>query len=280
MGILITPKYRFKVPIEAECITPDNLSNLSLNEILDLEVFEGNRKRRMGDLFDVKTGVYTSPEGFTIRMVGDFSRVRYVGAGMTLGRIIIVGVAGMHLGEGMKGGSIHVQGDAGSWVGSMMHGGRIEIFGDVGDYTGSAYRGSNRGMSGGEIIIHGNASNETGCYMRDGLIKIDGSVGQFTGMHMHGGTIMVGGETEGRDGAEMVKGKIVIMGRVPSVLPSFRIEKVRPRVKVGNERVEGPFYMFSGDLAENGNGRLYISKTNNPHLKHFEKYLSPLKLNL
>ena len=278
MGILISPKRLFDVPGHARCITPDTFSTLSLSEILNLEVHEGNRKRKLKELFEVSTGPYTSPEGFTIWMKGDFSKVRYIGYGMSTGKIVLEGVAGMHLGEEMKGGFIQVYGDAGSWVGSMMRGGKIEVFGDVGDYTGAAYRGSGRGMRGGEIIVHGNALNETGCYMRGGLIKVYGSVGQFTGMHMHGGTIMVGGETEGRDGAEMTKGKIVILGKVPSLLPTFKIEAIKPRVKVGEERVEGPFYMFTGDLAENGEGKLYVSKNKNPHLKEFEKYLSPVKV--
>ncbi|MEM2876435.1 MAG: formylmethanofuran dehydrogenase subunit C [Candidatus Bathyarchaeia archaeon] len=280
MGILITPKFRFKVPIEASCITPDNFSNLSLNEILSLEVFEGNRKRKIEELFEVKTETYVSPDGFTIRMVGDFSKVKCIGAGMSMGKIAITGVVGMRLGEGMKGGSIEVRGNAGSWVGTMMSGGKIEVFGDTGDYTGASYWGSVKGMSGGEIIIYGNASNETGCYMRDGLIKVYGSVGQFTGVHMRGGTVLVHGDSNGRDGAEMVDGKIVVMGRVQSVLPSFRVERIASRVKVGKESVEGPFYVFTGDLTEEGNGKLYISKVNNQHLEHFDKYLLPVKLNL
>ena len=276
MGILLKAKYKYKVPVDARCISPDKFSKLSISEIKNLDVYEGNRKRKLEELFEVETETLTSEEGFTVRIIGDLSKVKYLGYSMSMGKLIIEGPVGMHLGERMNGGTIVVHGDADSWVGSMMKNGRIEIFGDVGDYIGAAYRGSASGMSGGEIIIHGDASNEVGCYMRGGLIKIYGSVGQFTGIHMRNGTIFVEGDSKGRDGAQMVGGKLIIKGKVPSVLPSFTIVGVRSRVKVGTERIEGPFYLFSGDLTENGAGRLYISKPLNEHLNFYEKYLAGL----
>ena len=192
---------------------------------------------------------------------------------MSTGEIIIDGDVGMHMGEEMGGGVITVTGNAGSWVGSMMKKGTIEVKGNAGDYVGAAYRGSTRGMSGGIIIIHGNAGNEVGCFMRRGLIKIYCSVGQFVGIHMRKGTIFVQGNSEGRAGAEMIGGKIVVCGWVPSIVPTFTIDSIRPRVKINEEAVTGPFYMFVGDLAEDGDGRLYVSQTQNPHLSFYEKYL-------
>jgi hypothetical protein len=37
--------------------------------------------------------------------------------------------------------------------------------------------------------------------------------------------------------------------------------------------VEGPFYVFLGDLAEHGNGKLFISKSANSQLRYYEKFL-------
>ena len=273
--ILITlyPKRLFKVPVEAECISPDVFAEKSVKEIATLQTWEGNRKRTLGDLFKIKHGTDSSSEKFTIQICGDVSEVRKIGAKMSMGNIIIEGDAGMHLGEEMNGGAITVTGNADSWTGSMMKKGTIEIKGNAGDYIGASYRGSTRGMSGGKIIIHGNAGYEVGCFMRKGLIRVYGNTGQFTGIHMRKGTIFIQGNSEGRTGAQMINGKIVVCGYIPSILPTFTIDDIRPKVKVNGEKVEGPFYRFIGDLADRGNGKLFVSKTKNMHLSFYEEYL-------
>ncbi len=271
--IKLRPKHSFTVPVDAECITPDGFAGKSIEEIAALQAWEGNRKRALGDLFKIECETNTMQEKVSIRIFGDSGRVRRIGAGMSMGEIVVNGNAGMHVGEGMKGGSITVNGDAGSWAGCMMSGGTLEIKGNAGDYIGAPYRGSTKGMKGGLILIDGNAGNEVGCFMRKGLIKVHGNVGQFAGVHMKKGTIFVEGDCEGRAGAEMRGGKIILYGHVPSVLPTFTIDTIKPKVKVNEEAVQGPFYQFIGDLADNGNGKLFVSQNKNPHLKVYEKYL-------
>lgn len=269
--ITLRPKHGFTVPVDAECITPDNFADKSTEEIAALQAWEGNRKRALGDLFKIEGE--TSQEMVSIRVLGDVSRVRRIGAGMSVGEIVVEGSAGMHVGEGMKGGCVTVGGDAGSWAGCMMSGGTLEIKGNVGDYVGAPYRGSRKGMKGGLIVVHGDAGNEVGCFMRKGLIKVHGNVGQFAGVYMKKGTIFVEGNCAGRAGAGMIGGKVILCGYIPSVLPTFTIDAVKPKVKVNGEAVQGPFYRFIGDLADNGNGKLFVSQTKNPHLKFYEKYL-------
>lgn len=263
----------FKVPVDAENISPDVFDEKSANEIAMLQVWEGNRRRNLNELFKIEHKTDGASEKTTIQISGDISKVRRIGAKMSMGRIIIEGDVGMHLGEEMKGGVITVTGNAGSWAGGMMKGGTIEIKGDAGDYVGAAYRGSTKGMSGGTIIVYGNAGNEVGCFMRNGLIKVYGNVGQFAGIHMGKGTIFVQGDSEGRAGAQMRKGKIVVCGNIPSILPTFTVESIKPKVKIDEEKVTGPFYMFVGDLAEGGEGKLYVSQKQNQHLSFYEKYL-------
>jgi len=238
-------------------------------------VFDGNRSRTLTELFKIENekAEKQSTEDLTIRILGDVSKVRRIGAKMSMGNIAIDGDVGMHLGEEMKGGTITVAGNADSWAGSMMKSGTIEVKGNAGSYIGASYRGSTRGMRGGIIVIHGNAGNEVGCFMRGGLIKIYGNVEQFPGIHMRKGTIFVRGDSKGRAGAEMVGGKIVVGGHIPSVLPTFTIESIRPKVKVDKEEIAGPFYRFIGDLADSGNGKLFVSQTRNPHLKPYERFL-------
>ena len=270
--ITLIPKRVFKFPIEGKNITPDILAKKSAKAVAALEMWEGNRKRSIGELFDIK--IDNSPsEELTIKIEGNVSKVRNIGAGMSMGSIVVDGDVGMHLGEKMSGGSITVAGSAGSWAGSQMKGGTIEIKGNAGDYIGAAYRGSTQGMNGGKVIIHGNAGHEVGCFMRNGLIKILGNVGIFAGIHMSNGTIFVQGTSQGRAGAQMTNGKIVLAGRSQGVMPTFTIDEIKAKVKVDGEKIEGPFYKFIGDLADNGKGKLFVSKTKNPYLSLYDKYL-------
>ena len=273
MTLTLRPKYAFKVPIEADCITPNTFAEKTVKEIGALKVWEGNRQQNLDELFYIEGEGGTKPAETGIQIIGDVHKVRRVGAGMSAGEIMVEGDAGIHLGEEMTGGRIAVAGNADSWSGSMMRGGVIEVKGDAGDYVGASYRGSKKGMRGGVILIHGNAGNELGCFMRKGLIKVQGNVGQFVGMHMKNGAILVQGSCEGRAGAEMSGGKIAICGIVPSILPAFTIDSVKAKVKIDGEEVAGPFYLFVGDQTENGIGKLYVAQAANRHLKFYEEYL-------
>lgn len=269
--ISLYPLKQFKYPIIAECINPDIFYDKTLEEIRALEIWEGNKQKRLGELFKVE-GNKTGNMIITIR--GDVSKVRRIGAGMKTGEITVHGNVGMHLGEEMRGGKIVVQGNVESWLGSMMKDGLVEVHGNAGDYVGAPYRGCSEGMHGGKITIHGNVGNEAGAYMRKGIIKIYGCAGQFAGLRMHDGTIYVQKDCEARAGACMTNGKIIVAGFLESVLPTFTIENIKDKVKIEeNEVAQGPFYLFLGDLADNGNGKLYVSKERNLHPSHYERLL-------
>jgi formylmethanofuran dehydrogenase subunit C len=272
MLVTLIPKRVSKFPIEGKNISPDVFAKKSAKEIAALEMWEGNWKRSIGDLFDIKVDS-SSPEEVTIKIEGNVGTVRNIGFRMSMGEVTVDGDVGMHLGEEMSGGSIVVSGNAGSWAGSQMNDGTIEIKGNAGDYVGAAYRGSTKGMNGGKVIIHGNAGHEVGCFMRNGVIKVLGNVGIFAGIHMNNGTIFVQGTSQGRAGAQMTNGKIVLAGHSEGVMPTFTIEDVKATVKVDDEKIEGPFYLFTGDLADNGKGKLYVSKPKNPYLSSYDKYL-------
>lgn len=273
--INLYPVKEFKFPVTAECISPDVFQGKTREEIEGLKIWEGNKQEKLGELFkveEIKTENLPEKEAITIK--GNVSKVRRVGVGMKSGEITIYGNVGMHLGEEMKDGKIVVHGNVGGWAGSMMKGGTIEIHGNAGDYLSAPYRGSSEGMHGGKIIVYGNVGNEAGAHIRKGIIKIYGNVGQFAGLRMHDGTIYVQKDSEGRVGACMTNGKIVVGGFLESVLPTFTVDSVKEKVKIEEgETVEGPFYLFLGDLVENGNGKLYVFKEKNSHLNHYEKLL-------
>ncbi|MCX8171776.1 MAG: formylmethanofuran dehydrogenase subunit C, partial [Candidatus Bathyarchaeota archaeon] len=82
-------------------MSPDIFDGKSIEEISRLKVWEGNKTRCLSDLFNIK--VEESGDEITINLVGDFIKVRNVGANMSRGKIIVDGSIGMHLGEGMNG---------------------------------------------------------------------------------------------------------------------------------------------------------------------------------
>jgi formylmethanofuran dehydrogenase subunit C len=271
--IALTIKRDLHLPVEASDISPEKLTGKTINEIENISVWEGNARLSLADIFMVTEKTDDRDDKITIRVVGNAAKVRKIGYRTSSGSVIVEGNAGMYLGEEMTGGSIIVTGDAGSWLGMNMKGGKIEVQGNAGDYVGAGYRGTTLGMKGGSILIRGNAGQEVGCWMADGTIRIKGSVGLLPGVHMRNGTIHVEGNCDGRAGGQMTGGKVIVGGRIPSILPSFTFEDIRDTAKVGEEKVRGPFYVFSGDINENGKGRLSVSVTNNPQLKSYERYL-------
>jgi formylmethanofuran dehydrogenase subunit C len=257
------------IPVEAECLTPDNLAGKSLAEILALPVQHGNAQVPLGEFF---LGEGDAGDG-DIVVEGDCSRVKWIGAGMTTGSITIRGNAGMHLGAEMKGGEIHVHGNASDWVGAEMRGGRIHVHGNAGHLVGAAYRGSRLGMRGGVILVDGNAGNEIGGTMRRGLIAIGGDASDFVGVSMIAGTVMVFGQPGIRTGAGMKRGTIALFGGSPPLLPTFRFDCVyRPvfmslylrqlrawRFAIPEGHFQRDYRRFSGDLVSLGKGELLYS---------------------
>ncbi len=254
------------IPVEAECITPDHLAGKSAAEVAVLPVQHGNAEMPLGEFFQV-TG--RADDG-DIRIEGECGRVKWIGAGMTRGRIVIDGNAGMHLGAEMRGGEIQVHGGAGDWLGAEMRGGRIHVHGDAGHLVGGAYRGSRRGMRGGAILVEGSAGNEIGGTMRRGWIVIGGDTGDFVGASLIAGTIFVFGRPGIRPGAGMKRGTLALFGAPPALLPTFRFDCVyRPifmslylrqlrswGFPVAEEFRRCLFRRYSGDLVALGKGEI------------------------
>src|SRR5262245_34429364 len=268
--IMLTLRYRgtTTVPVEAECITPQNLASKSAAEIAALLVQHGNAPAPLGEFFTVEG----SAEDGDILIEGDCARVKLIGAGMSGERITIRGNAGMHLGAEMTGGEIRVHGNAGDWVGAEMKGGHIHVHGNAGHLVGAAYRGGHVGMRGGVILIDGKAGNEIGSMMRRGVIAVGGASGDFPGVGMIAGSVFLFDESGVRPGAGMKRGTIVFAGPAPTLLPTFRADcGYRPvflaiylrQLKawgfpVGDELMRGQWRRYSGDLVSLGKGEVLV----------------------
>jgi formylmethanofuran dehydrogenase subunit C len=267
---ILTLKEQPPVPLEAESLSPDVTAPLALDAVRALPVYLGKRPCRVDDFFEVEG---TAGDDLEIR--GDGRKIKWMGRGMTRGRLKIVGNAGMHLGSYMKGGTIEVSGGVTDWLGAEMSGGRIRIGGSAGGQVGAAYRGSTSGMTGGTILIEGTAGLEVGMRMRRGIIAVGGRARDFVGLEMKGGTIVLRGGAELRTGAWISRGTIISLTPIP-LLPTFSYScaynptflRLYARhlstlgFSIPCEEREGAYQRYTGDAAVPGRGEILVWK---PH---------------
>jgi formylmethanofuran dehydrogenase subunit C len=266
--ITLTLKEQPTVPLEAELLSPDVMAALTNDAIRALPVYLGKRQRRMDDFFTVEGA---ASDALEIR--GDASKVKWIGRGMTRGRITIVGNAGMHLGAYMKGGTIDVSGNTTDWLGAEMSGGLIRIRGNAGGQVGAAYRGSLSGMTDGTILIDGTAGLEVGMRMKRGIIAVGGQVRDFAGLQMKGGTIVLRQGAELRTGAWMIRGTIVSLTPIrlmptfsyaatyhPTFLRLYARHLGTLGFTIPFEDQDGAYQRYTGDASVPGKGEILVWK--------------------
>ncbi|MDI9642047.1 MAG: formylmethanofuran dehydrogenase subunit C [Archaeoglobales archaeon] len=228
MAVVIKPKKFFEVCVEAE-LTPE-LALRSVDEVKKFKVYYGNKVVELGELFEV------AKQGDEKKLIldGDFSRVKWIGARMVDGEIVVKGSVGANCGAFMRGGKITIEGNADDWLGIEMAGGEIIVKGNAGNLVGCAYYGDAVGMTAGKIIIEGNAGNYVGEKMNGGEIVIKGNAGDFIGTEMRAGVIEIHGSC-GFVGGDMRGGEIRIKGSF-ELLPTF---KKTEKGWVGDVNVKG-----------------------------------------
>jgi formylmethanofuran dehydrogenase subunit C len=273
----LTPKQLPSIPIEAEVICPDVVAGKTLKEVSALEVYVGNSTHQLREFFEVEGDVAEAPADQTIVVDGTIETVKYVGARMTAGHVLVKGCAGMHTGAQMSGGELVVEQNTRDWAGAEMKGGLLRIGQDSRNQTGAAYRGSSEGMTGGCIVVGGNAGLEMGAFMRRGMIVVKGDAGSFAGVHMNGGEIFVFGRAARRLGAE-AKGNggfIACLGEVEAILPTYVYDttyapsfmKLYMRqlkddlgIEEAADFIDARFRRYRGDLAVGGNAEILVAE--------------------
>ena len=270
MSLQLTYQGETNVPVEIEGLTPDWAVDKSLDEIKRFEIFHGNRRLPLAEMFHIEGRADDRQMNFH----GDLSGVHWIGAQMASGEIHIHGPAGRHIGSEMQGGRIYVHGDAGGWAGAEMSDGFIHIQGDAGHLVGAAYRGSARGMTGGTILVDGDAGNEIGLTMRRGVIAIGGCAGDMVGFNMIAGSVIVLGDCGIRPGAGMRRGTLALVGpNPPQLLPSFKYACTAPQqiltllmrelialgFQVDERLVNADYRLYHGDLVALGRGEVLLA---------------------
>jgi Glutamate synthase domain 3 len=150
---------------------------------------------------------------------------RYLGCGLSSGKIRISGTPGHALGAYLDGADITVFGNAQDSVGDTMNEGSIIIHGSCGDTPGYAMRG-------GKIFIKENAGYRAGIHMKSyrdklPLLIIGGTAGNYLGEYQAGGKIIVLGLNNQKScpvgyfcGTGMHGGKIFLRcDQLPAELP-------------------------------------------------------------
>jgi formylmethanofuran dehydrogenase subunit C len=266
MPLTLSLREQPTVPLETEGLSPDRLAGLGRAEIEALPVWHGNRRTRLADFFAV------SGDGDEeVRVEGDLRLVKFLGAGMTAGRVTVAGDAGMHTGAEMGGGELVVEGDVGDFAGTAMRGGRLVVRGSAGHQLGGAHPGERAGMRGGEILVQGDAGDQAGAGLRRGLIAVAGRMGDAAGLRMRAGTIVALGGLGATPGAATRRGTIVAMTEV-ALLPTFAFAcSYRPPflrmylrhlralgLPVSDEQIEGRYARWCGDGLELRRGEILV----------------------
>lgn len=177
---------------------------------------------------------------------------RYLGCGLSSGKIRISGTPGNALGAYLDGADITVYGNAQDSVGDTMNEGSIIIHGSCGDTPGYAMRG-------GKIFIKENAGYRAGIHMKSyrdklPLLIIGGTAGSFLGEYQAGGKIIVLGLNSKQPcpvgyfcGTGMHGGKIYLRcEQLPSSLP----RQVNAKPADSNElaEIEGDIVQFCSEF--------------------------------
>ncbi len=197
-------------------LTPQNLANKTVAEIVRIELGTTRERLLAGDVFRIREG-----DAGAVLIEGGSERFDRVGMGMTDGTVEVEGEVGVEAGRAMSGGRLSIRGDAGPFAASSMKGGTLEIEGNAGERLGGPLSGETAGMSGGVVHVRGDVGSRAGDRMRRGAILIEGRAGAYVGSRMIAGTLAIGGEAGDLPGYLMDRGTI-LLGRGSTLLsPTF-----------------------------------------------------------
>jgi len=265
--ITFNQKKTSKIALEFDELIPDKIYDWKKSDFDNYMVPIGNSRLPLHDYFNIEVeGEAESPAQLKMVINGNLNRVKYIGAKMTDGQIIANGSVDLHCGAEMSGGSILVNGNAESYAGREMTGGELEITGNVKKFCGASYIGDWRGMTGGIIIIQGDAGRQLGESLNGGKIHVKGDCDILPGIHMNKGLIQIDGDVSRWPGGQMQNGDIVINGSVSKYLEGFEKEEVVTNPTIVGRSFKGKYIRFTGDIAINGKGNLWLAVEKNRYL--------------
>jgi hypothetical protein len=106
--------------VDMSPITPSALAQTSAGEVPAIELRAGNRRWRVGDLFDV-----SGEDTAHVAIRNGCERLTHIGSGMRFGRVSVDGDTGTHAGAAMAGGTLDIRGNAGAFAAAGMQDGVV-----------------------------------------------------------------------------------------------------------------------------------------------------------
>ena len=251
--------------LECENVNPDAFAGKNAEQIAKLGAYQGRETSTLADFFTISGTAGATAADTKIVINGDCTKMKYLGAKMTAGEMVVNSACDMYTGSWMKGGKLTVNGDVHSFCALAMAGGEFLINGNAGNYLGAAYRGDWRGMSGGVLRVKGNAGSDVASFMTGGTMIIEGDVDIHLGTHMEGGKIILKGNANRRVGGQLVKGEIYVFGKINVMMPGY---KPVNEVDLDVDGTKAKFVEYIGDLGERHPkrkgemvyGKLYMKK--------------------
>ena len=245
--VTLTVKKEPELFLECEQVNPYAFAGKTIDQISKLTGYHGKDMPTLGEYFTLAGESGATAADTKIVVNGDCSKIKYLGAKMSAGEMVINSPCDMYTGSWMKGGNLTVNGDVHSFCGLAMAGGEFTINGNAGNYLGAAYRGDWRGMSGGVLRVKGNAGSDVATFMIGGEMIIGGDVDIHLGTHMEGGKIILKGNANRRVGGQMVKGEIYVFGKINVMMPGY---KPVGDVDLEVDGTKARFTDYIGDLGE------------------------------
>ncbi len=219
MSVRLTLRHAPQAPTDAASIRPDAFRKLDDAEIAGLPMGPDPESPRIGDLFEVLGG-----RSDDVRVLGDLTGLRGLGAAMT-------------------GGTLRLEGDAADGVGAGMRGGLILVHGSVGNEAGARMRR-------GTIAVTGRAGERAGLQMIAGTLLVLGDLGRAPGFGLKRGTLVAGG------GLELLPTFRFACTYRPGFLTLLLRSLKRHGFEAGSRLEDGAFRRFIGDCADLGRGEI------------------------
>jgi formylmethanofuran dehydrogenase subunit C len=210
--------------IDGQCLRPDTLSALSLDQIKAIELTTDSGVVRLGEVFEVSSDRIPLEPFLVIE--GDCEDVDGLAAEMQCGQICVFGNVGHNAGRSMSGGTMILVGNTGNHLAAGMADGLIYLVGDCRDGLASPLPGKKSGMRGGDILVAGSVGNRACERMRRGTVFIAGNAGDYCAPQMVAGSLIVMGNV-GCDWAGGMRRGSLILGRDTSSKPLASLSEAR-----------------------------------------------------
>ena len=125
--VTLTVKKAPELFLECEHVNPDAFAGKTADQIAKLGVYQGKEISTLGEYFTIAGEAGATAAETKIVINGDCTKMKYIGAKMTAGEVVVNSSCDMYTGSWMKGGKLVVNGDVHSFCGLAMAGGEFTI---------------------------------------------------------------------------------------------------------------------------------------------------------